>query len=820
MKKSKKKPTAYKSSGTPVRYIGQYFLYIVIIALLIIYWKLLFLREILTHDHINFYGIFHNYIASLINGQFPYWNPYLLTGMHFYADLQTHGLLDPVVLLLVFFTKLTGISPLAAYIYLRLIRLLIFIVGAYFFFKHVTRCNNSAIVSALVLLLAIAPPYFRQPGMIETVYLTPFMIYFLINFFKSDRNRYFYLLLFVITLGISMNVYVPSYFLFNLVTFCIIAIIFGILKPFVVLRSLGKRLLPFSFIFLILAVSLSIPALLTHWEATDGKGELFSSLVILQKSDGMPKKIVASDLDEKALAEGLTRDKGVYSSYGNMLSLIYPDIWAYYFKDIARFNGITFKYNDFISEAFQYIGIIPFIFAVIGLIYSKSRWKWLALIMLVLISINLFNSGVHGRPPNILHKVFYYVFPPLEMINTKLNFSGFFLLYLCLLSGLGFKKFFNEKKIRVFADSNYRSLIVLCAAIVLIKIIATWFFFGAALYISNIDILAILMIAGFGIWIWLYHKNKIGQTLFYVVIFAAIIMDLLYYNSAVKRHTLSANFIAPLLKSDEISAQKDEFDFFRVPYWSGFGFGENIFKKKGALSRRVNHHVYTTRRYYDYLTHVPLENQMLLSGIVYPIVRFFPENKVKILNSKQETLSYISKAKEDELSNYLFLEKEKPSAGNYIFKGYDKFEDAPWLMEENVNSFLEGYFAKNNSRLSGIRNSFADYLVTPLHEINIKKFTENTLELTINNNVGGYLYYNDGWSRWWKAFDNGIEKPIKVANYNFKAIFLEKGNHDIQFVFSPSHYRRGLFIYHLSLVFALAASGILYYRGRKNATKN
>ena len=61
-------------------------------------------------------------------------------------------------------------------------------------------------------------------------------------------------------------------------------------------------------------------------------------------------------------------------------------------------------------------------------------------------------------------------------------------------------------------------------------------------------------------------------------------------------------------------------------------------------------------------------------------------------------------------------------------------------------------------------------------------------------NEPGFLILSEIWYPGWKAFDNGEETKIYRANFMFRSVYLDKGKHEIEFVFEPLTYRVGLWV--------------------------
>jgi hypothetical protein len=69
--------------------------------------------------------------------------------------------------------------------------------------------------------------------------------------------------------------------------------------------------------------------------------------------------------------------------------------------------------------------------------------------------------------------------------------------------------------------------------------------------------------------------------------------------------------------------------------------------------------------------------------------------------------------------------------------------------------------------------------------IMVSAFSANEIELDVkvSSEGGQWLYYADAWHPGWKAYVNGIQRPIARANIAFKAVRLASGENKVRFVF-------------------------------------
>jgi len=108
-----------------------------------------------------------------------------------------------------------------------------------------------------------------------------------------------------------------------------------------------------------------------------------------------------------------------------------------------------------------------------------------------------------------------------------------------------------------------------------------------------------------------------------------------------------------------------------------------------------------------------------------------------------------------------------------------------------------GDFVILNSKLpndiSNPSNAKAQIITSTNEKIDIKATLDSSQLLVLTQS-----YYPG-----WKAFDNGKEKEIQIVNGGQQAIFLEKGEHQIEFRFDPDNFKIGKIISLISLALLL-----------------
>ncbi|MGQ9636355.1 MAG: YfhO family protein [Thermodesulfobacteriota bacterium] len=100
-------------------------------------------------------------------------------------------------------------------------------------------------------------------------------------------------------------------------------------------------------------------------------------------------------------------------------------------------------------------------------------------------------------------------------------------------------------------------------------------------------------------------------------------------------------------------------------------------------------------------------------------------------------------------------------------------------------------------------------------EVRIIKERNQRILLEVVSGEEAILFLNDTYYPGWKAFVDGREERILRANYNFRAIVIPKGKHEVEFIYRPLSLRVGIF---LSLMGFLLGMGFLFKEHYKNKT--
>lgn len=85
---------------------------------------------------------------------------------------------------------------------------------------------------------------------------------------------------------------------------------------------------------------------------------------------------------------------------------------------------------------------------------------------------------------------------------------------------------------------------------------------------------------------------------------------------------------------------------------------------------------------------------------------------------------------------------------------------------------------------------------------NILKYSSDAVNIRVNLKNSGYLVLADTYYPGWESFVDGRKTKIYAADYALRAVYLDKGEHTIQFYYRPSSFKTGVLV-SLSGVFIL-----------------
>lgn len=364
---------------------------------------LLTAKNMLSHDSISWYGAYHFFADALSGGIFPYWDPFDSCGQPFYYNLGILRLQEPVTLAFILIGKLLHTSILTIYHWDYMIRILLVGIGTYLCYRQTNKyLLSNLVVFGVFILSSFTTTCLRQNGVLYILSWVPWVTYFVLRLLKNF-NLY-NIIGFSFFLGLSLCNYQGVYLLIYLLIFFATLLINQRAYLFSQLKNAKK--LAFIIQGIIITVILTLPLLTVYIE----QGKIVPITRLHSKS---------------AISEGIAvsyssiAESGTHSSIADFSELVFP----------LAAKGYFFSWD--ISECFIYIGLLPFLLAIIGVLFTKGKYNLNFTITLILIALLMIG------PKGMVHTVFYYMFYPFRFIRHMHLFAGLFIFILLYFVGQG-----------------------------------------------------------------------------------------------------------------------------------------------------------------------------------------------------------------------------------------------------------------------------------------------------------------------------------------------------------------------------------------------
>lgn len=125
--------------------------------------------------------------------------------------------------------------------------------------------------------------------------------------------------------------------------------------------------------------------------------------------------------------------------------------------------------------------------------------------------------------------------------------------------------------------------------------------------------------------------------------------------------------------------------------------------------------------------------------------------------------------------------------------------------EQILKKIKEGFDFKNNVLLEEfpVQLSNREDVLIKKSEVRIEKYEPNYISISLKNPKDGFLVLSDCYYPGWKAYIDGKQDKVLVANYAFRAVRVSAGSHIVEFKYSPSSFKLGLVISLSSLICGL-----------------
>lgn len=794
----------------------KYVLFLFIITL-VLFWKIFlnptYIVGTMNSDlvkQISYWSYFKYKSVNEFN-QLPLWNPYSLSGYPFAGHVFSF-LFNPSRILFYFFL------PDWQFGFIFFIHFFLGGVFMYLYLRALDIDDFSSFIASVTYILSVKLVYFIYTGHLERgtfLASVPLLFYLVEKYFRKKQT--FYLVLISIVLTYQYFGDHTQLFFYTL----LILSIYYIFRAFIVERikinffNLFKYLCIFFSVFLIFILLSAIQFLPTL--------EYFQ---FSNRIGGLDYQFVSS---------------ASFPPYYITILLI-PDFFGSYLNN--SYWGIFGLWNLAI-----YIGILPLILVFFGIL-NRNKYT-LFFLFLALFSL-IFAMGKYTP----LFYLFYEFVPGFDLFRAPVRMLLFFNFALAVLVGYGTNFFLYKEKNK----EQLEKFLKIISVILIFSVIVLFLFyflksgilmFGENLlkiklskstiptnsidyYLDKLDIAYKEILSGlllFTIFLFLslfliYMKIKkiFKIRIIKLLIFLIIFLDIGLYSMTLTqvndtKIVFEKNRVIDFLEKDK--------DIFRVVDLTQFTVQQQI-------TIRYNISIingYDPMIMGDYIRYTAaIGNYDFAPSNILPLGDIHNEKMLNLLNTKyiisNRTLSdskyelaynttsnlYLSNAMyylSDRLINDSLSELIKKQKiyvyfnRNFLPRAFivpngkiaDRNKVLDEMKKENFNA-QEFIFLEKNIDMPLINNAY-------YKEAKIAYYSPNQIKINTRMEGNGFLVLSEIWYPGWKAFDNGKELEVYRANYLLRAVYLNKGDHSVDFIYDPLSFKIGLWITIITSLFIL-----------------
>ncbi len=749
--------------------------------------------------------MFRSFYASFVNQyhSIPQWNPYLFGGMPF-VDAMHGDTLYPLALLqfvlplhkalgwkLVISVFLAG---LFAYLCLR----------AFGFDRRVSALGGLAYMFSANLVSWI---YGGQDGRMYITSLLPLLFFFLEKGLNAKK------FLCYLGLGVSIGLLILAnhpqlayyalwalglYFLFRLFSQ------YRELKD----KKLAERIRP-----------LFKPVLLFIFSVLLGL-----SLSLIQM---LPPYIYVNKYSPRAEgARGYEYATSWSSHPEELASQVVPEFCGDNLSEQPTYWGRNpFKLNS------DYGGIIPLFFAFLALFLVRDRRVWYFSGLSVLAII--YSLGAHTP----VYRLFYWFVPQVRnfrapsLIMFLLIFSVVFLACFGLQKILGGIKSHNEQK-RLFT--------ILWSAVIVLGVLAFLFSIGGETLLSvwngvlysdipaqkkasmlhnipNIQRdfwLAFLLVGGAATALYLFVKGKLKSTLFIIWIGSLLVIDL---GRVDFKFIQNFDYLSYFRKDSAVDFLKQDPDYFRVVVLPGTLRGQNHLAQHN-IAQVFGYHGNQLKRYDEFTERQYREKAGTQKEFYDRYSRFLFGPKPDILNVKYLlSRADFSHSKFSQVYQgdgiFVFQNTQYLPRARIVFD-YEVIRNKEMILErleapefDYRNKIIVEKEPSESLVPADTAKAFGSAEILGNQENNINDFT-----VKASLSQPGFLVLSENYYPAWKAYVIGRETEIYRVNYTFRAVFLDKGHHEVRFVYDSPYWKIAKRVSGISLLFVCFVLAFSFYQ--------
>lgn len=718
-------------------------------------------------------------ISNLQKGQFPLWNPYILSGQPQFAALQA-GTLYPLNIVFFIFpflfswTLFIFLGPLLGAIF------------TYLFLKKLKLSELSSILGAIVFSFSSYMLVWVEYGnMDHTVIWLPLILYLILLFLENPRLLIGVFITLVFTCSLLAGYIQTTFFLF---------LFAGIFALFIILTSSVKQktktffsLIPFFILPIFLAAIQLIPTieLLLRSARNSFSNQDFLKLLIPNF---------------------------------HLLSFFAPDFFG---------NPVTRNYwvNGTYIERVIYVGVIPLFFIIYSFFSKKSKWFYFFLLSAIVVLLLTVDTPIA--------RIVYSVQIP--FISTAVPTRILFLFSFCasILAAFGFEEFIKSK--------NKKTGIIVSGVLFLL-FISLWIgvfitpHITSAVWTTNLSIakhnliiptgLVFLTILCFVVTSFIKQKRRYIVAIFIVITIADLFYSFQKLTPFVPKDTVypktsvvselskiqgsnrfwgyGAAYIQPNIEIIDKTFTTDGYDALHDKR-----YGELISASKdGKIQNPLPRSDVNLAPGFgnEDLKMNPYRQRLLsLLGVKYIINRIDPKTASMIADTLTFPTDKFALVWQNGPYQIYQNKQALPRfflAGNYKVEQGNKIIDSLFNSSTNLSQTLileqqiKGFQVANDSKKSA----------------KLLAYNPDNVIITTTAKTNTLLFLSDTYYPGWNAYVDGIKTSIYRADYAFRAIPVKKGNHTVEIRYEPESFEIGKDISLAALFVVIVLLGFSFYR--------
>jgi hypothetical protein len=485
-----------------------------------------------------------------------------------------------------------------------------------------------------------------------------------------------------------------------------------------------------------------------------------------------------------------------------LVSQVVPEFCGYSLQEENTYWG-----RNYFKQNSDYGGVIPLFFAFLGLLFVKNRKRWFFLGLSGLAII----YSVGGHTP--VYRLFYHLVPQVKNFRAP----GL-ILFLLIFSVVFLSALFLQRLLKGIKDDQeqkrlFKTLLIAVAAFfglsflftiagnVLLSIWTGILYPGIQPSKSGIMSQNLPNIAT-GLWIatfliglaagavYLLVKEKVTPTIFIIGVGVLLIFDLWRVDVKFIRNVDFGSYFGRDAAIEFLRRDTDEFRVISLP---GTYQGQNILAYHN-VEQVLGYHGNQLKAYDDFTERKNLESARTQDEYAQRYTRFLFGPKPDLLNVKY----FLSR----QPFEHAKLEQVFQQGGVYVFQNRNYLPRARIVFDYEVIGDGEDILRRITDPTFNYRNSVileeepqASFsrgdTSASLGNAVIEKDEINSMTVKAVLSRPGFLVLSANYYPSWKVYVDGRPDRIYRANYVFRAVYLEEGEHEVSFVFDSTTYRLG-----------------------------